>query len=144
MKKKLMSVLFATVACLAPVGAVEWQTDWTAAKQQAAEENKPLFLFFTGSNWCSWCNRLESEVLSTPEFTSRMGDKFIFVKLDFPRGESQSETLKKQNKVLQDTYEVSSYPTVILVNSQGEVINSTGYRSGGAAAYADHLEGMLK
>ena len=26
-------------------------------------------LFFTGSDWCGWCMRLQREVFLTPEFT---------------------------------------------------------------------------
>jgi thiol:disulfide interchange protein len=39
-----------------------WLTDFAAAKQQAASENKKLLLDFTGSDWCGYCKLLEAEV----------------------------------------------------------------------------------
>ena len=27
-------------------------------------------MFFTGSDWCGWCIRLQKEVLKTPEFAT--------------------------------------------------------------------------
>src|ERR1019366_2897612 len=36
-----------------------WLTDFAAAKQQAAGENKKMLLDFTGSDWCYFCKRLD-------------------------------------------------------------------------------------
>lgn len=45
-----------------------WHTNVKEAIDLAKKEDKPLFLFFTGSDWCGWCIRLQKEVFKTPEF----------------------------------------------------------------------------
>lgn len=45
-------------------------TDFEAAKATAQAEGKPLFLYFTGSDWCVWCIRLEEEVFSREAFVN--------------------------------------------------------------------------
>ena len=42
-----------------------WLTDYAGALAQAKKQGRKTFLFFTGSDWCTWCARLDREVLST-------------------------------------------------------------------------------
>ena len=42
-------------------------------------------LFFTGSDWCGWCIRLQKEVFFKPEFTKWAAENVVLVELDFPR-----------------------------------------------------------
>ena len=47
---------------------LKWHTDISDAAKESLETKKPLMLFFTGSDWCGWCKRLQKEVFQTPEF----------------------------------------------------------------------------
>lgn len=117
-----------------------WQTNYQAALQQAKSSSKPMVLFFTGSDWCSWCTKLEQEVFNTPEFAQSVGNKFIFVLIDFPVYAAQDPQIKAQNKELQQRFNVRSFPTVVLFNAQqNQQIGTTGYRAGGGKQYADYL-----
>ncbi|MGK5595096.1 MAG: thioredoxin family protein [Parachlamydiaceae bacterium] len=118
---------------------LNWQTNYDQAVEQAKNQHKHLFLFFTGSDWCGWCHKLESEVLDTPEFAQRVGDKFIFVVLDFPMKTKLDPQLSRQNKELQQKFKVKGYPTVIILDEEQRPIETTGYRPGGGRAYADYL-----
>ena len=42
---------------------IEWHTDVNKAVNISVETGKPLFFFFTGSDWCGWCKKLVKEVL---------------------------------------------------------------------------------
>lgn len=119
--------------------SIHWQTNYTAAKEQAEKESKPMLLLFTGSDWCGWCKKLENEVFDKPEFQNQMGGKLIFVMLDFPMAAKQSPQLKSQNEELKNKYNVTGFPTVVVINPQGKVLGTTGYKAGGPKAYADHL-----
>jgi protein disulfide-isomerase len=143
MLKQIACLCFLTIATTLSA-AIDWQTNWEGAKQQARQQNKPLLLFFTGSDWCSWCIKLEKEVLSTTEFSQAFGNKVIFVKLDFPRGKNQPSEVREQNRSLQNKYEVKGFPTVILLDSNETLLGSTGYRPGGGKAYAAHLDEILQ
>ena len=54
-----------------------WHTDINKAIAISKKENKPMFLFFTGSDWCGWCIKLQKEVFKTPEFTAWAKDKVV-------------------------------------------------------------------
>ena len=106
-----------------------WLTELAAAKKQAAEENKPILMFFTGSDWCGWCIKLHEDVLDKQEFQDFAKENVILLELDFPNSKPQSDELKKQNKALGDKFDVDGYPTMVLVASDGEkeITRSVGY-----------------
>jgi len=119
---------------------INWLTNFDDAVNQSKASSKPLVLFFTGSDWCSWCKRLEDEVLNTPEFSAAIGNKFIFVKLDAPLYTAQDPNLKAQIKQLQQRFGVRSFPTILLFDAKNnQQIGSTGYRPGGGKSFADYL-----
>jgi len=35
------------------------------------------------------------------------------------------------------------YPTIVILNSKGDLINSTGYLAGGAKKYVEHLKAII-
>lgn len=118
-----------------------WMTDFEAAKAAAAEKGKDLLLDFSGSDWCYWCKRLNSEVFSKQGFIDSASEHFIFVKIDFPSDKSeQSTTLREQNERLQRMFRIQGYPTVLLMTADGRPYAETGYREGGPDAYLRHLE----
>jgi protein disulfide-isomerase len=119
---------------------VKWLTNYEEAVQQSKAASKPLVLFFTGKDWCGWCNKLDEEAFETKEFAEAAGNKFIFVMLDFPLYSAQDPKIKAQNKELQQKFDVRSFPTVIVVDpKQNQQIGVTGYRPGGGKAFADYL-----
>ena len=65
--------------------SVVWLTDFEAAKKQAAAEKKPIMMFFTGSDWCGWCQKLHEDVLDKDEFQAFAKDGVVLLELDFPR-----------------------------------------------------------
>jgi thioredoxin-related protein len=116
-----------------------WQTDFEAAKTKAKAEKKLLLVDFTGSDWCGWCKKLVAEVFSKEEFKKEAPKKFVLVELDFPQSKKQSDELKKQNKKLLEQYKVQGYPTILVLDAEGQVVAKTGYQAGGAEKYVKHL-----
>lgn len=123
---------------------VNWLTDYDEAIKSSKNSSKPIVLFFTGSDWCSWCTKLEQEALDTPEFAETVGDKFIFVKLDFPLNTPLPPKITAQNKDLQKKHDVRGFPTIIILDPKDQRrIGLTGYRPGGGKAYATHLLNII-
>lgn len=118
----------------------QWTTDYDSALASASGTDKKVFLFFTGSDWCGWCKRLDAEVLSTSEFQGYARDNLVLVKLDFPQSIPQSEQLKAQNAQLAQRFGIKGYPTVIVLNSSGNPIGRTGYKQGGPSPYIAQLK----
>ena len=128
-----------------------WHTDMSKATDISIKENKPMFLFFTGSDWCGWCIRLQKEVLKTPEFAKWAKENVVLVELDYPRKQYQSEEIRRQNAELQQAFGVQGYPTVFFakgVTKNGKInfegLGSTGYVAGGPSAWLAVANGFLK
>lgn len=123
-----------------------WETNFENAVAKAKKDKKKILVNFTGSDWCGWCIRLDTEVFSKGEFVTYANETFVCVKLDFPKDKSKtSDAEKKQNQELAMQYKVRGFPTILLLDADKNLVMETGYQSGGAKTYIDHLnEGMKK
>jgi len=122
------------------VGVGEWTTDYAAALSQARATKKTVFLFFTGSDWCGWCKRLDKEVLSTGDFKAYARANLILVKLDFPRNIPLPAQLKARNQKLAEQYGIEGYPTIVVLNSAGKNVGTLGYMEGGPRVFLKELK----
>jgi len=123
-------------------GAGEWTTDYVAALVQAKAEKKKVLLFFTGSDWCGWCMRLDKEILSTADFKAYARGELVLVKLDFPRSTPQSQQVKARNQKLSQQYKIKGYPTIIVLNNVGRAVGTLGYQEGGPGPFIKALKGF--
>lgn len=123
-------------------GEIKWLDSYEQAVADSKETSKPIILFFTGSDWCTWCSRLEREVFDSQEFRES-SSKFIFLKLDFPLNHSLPQNITSQNKELQRKYDVRSFPTIVILDPQQRQIGITGYRPGGGKSYSAHLDKVV-
>src|ERR1700733_11159585 len=97
-KLKTISLLFffatlglkAQTVTAAKNEGLTWYTDIMKANDVSIATKKPLFAFFTGSDWCGWCKKLEHDVFSKPAFIEWAKKNVILVELDFPRGKTLS------------------------------------------------------
>ncbi len=133
-----------TSAVTAEDSAISWLQDFETAAQTALLEQKPIILFFTGSDWCGWCQKLKREVLDTEDFARRVDGKFIFVELDFPRYKTLPVVQERQNRSLLRRYQVRGFPTIIVLGADQEIVAKTGYLPIGPERYAEHLFSMLE
>jgi protein disulfide-isomerase len=117
-----------------------WHTNLEEAVAIAKAENKPVFLQFSGSDWCKWCIRLNEEVLFTPEFAAWAKENIVLVNLDFPQTIPQTEEVKLYNRSLMNKYGVRGFPTVLLLDNETNVVLQTGYQAGGPARYIAHIK----
>lgn len=122
---------------------LNWEENLETALQKAKAENKAVLVNFTGSDWCQWCIKLSDEVFSKSEFEDYAEDNLILVRLDFPRNIEQSAETKLYNNQLAQRYGVQGFPTILLFNSQGQMVLQTGYQPGGPVSYVEHLKNKL-
>jgi protein disulfide-isomerase len=94
-----------------------WHTDFTKANELSTKTGKPIFAFFTGSDWCGWCRKLQAAVFVKPDFIKWANEKVILLELDFPRRTQLPDTLKQQNQQLAGVFKVRGYPTCWLFNT---------------------------
>lgn len=113
--------LIALISSLSLYGA-SWINDLDTALARGKKEEKPILAYFTGP-WCIWCQRLDEVFLSQSSF-DKLSQDMIFVKLEY----SQNSKDLTQNQVKwKRTYQVYSYPTLLVLNSQGVLVGSVGY-----------------
>ena len=151
--KKILAVLLIAFSLngFAQQKALVWHTDVNKAIELSVKTEKPLFMFFTGSDWCGWCKRLVKEVFIKPEFAAWATKNVILVELDFPRRTPISEDLKKQNRELGQMFGVRGYPSIWFVTPEvtaGKVnfnkLGSQGYVAGGPKAWTAGANKILK
>jgi protein disulfide-isomerase len=141
MKRVLSALIVCCVAGTLLAADSSWFTSVPDAKAKAEKEKKLVLLDFTGSDWCGWCIKLNSEVFSKSEFADYAKKNLVLVEVDFPHNKSQSEELKMANKALGEKYEVSGYPTLVVLKPDGTVVwKQVGYLAGGPSAMIAKLD----
>jgi protein disulfide-isomerase len=152
--RPILATLAALVATASFACAAEgWTRDFEAAKAQSKAENKPIFLYFTGSDWCGWCKKMEKDILKTKEFLTFAKENIILVELDYPKNPAnkakQPEAEVAQNKALDDKFKITGYPTIYLVDAQGERLPGSEdfaldkFTKDGAAGFIQGLKDFL-
>lgn len=138
-----IAALFFSVSLYAPKKSaakesLEWHTDIEKARELSVKQHKPIFAFFTGSDWCGWCHKLQREVFAKPEFIAWAKKNVVLVELDFPRRKQLPKELMEQNMSLQQAFQVQGYPTIWIFTLERDEqkkytispLGSLGYPSG--------------
>jgi thioredoxin-related protein len=140
---KKIAIVLLTCWMTGPLLAAEahWLTSLPEAKAQAKKENKLILLDFTGSDWCGWCKKLDSETFSKSEFVDYANKNLVLVEVDFPAQKPQPTAVKDANKALQEKYGVNGYPTLIVLKPDGTKLwEQPGYLAGGPSAMIAKLD----
>lgn len=119
---RLAKIFFAAAALFLAVSSglkaqevkhgLTWYTDVTKVYELSKKTKKPVFAFFTGSDWCGWCHKLEANVFAKPGFQEWAKSNVILLELDFPRNKKLPDELVQQNSGLQQFFQVQGYPTI--------------------------------
>ncbi len=120
-----------------------WSSDFAAAQAEARTLRRPILAYFSGSDWCGWCARLEREVFSRPAFRAYAASNLVLFVADFPQHRPLPPKVRAQNERLARQYAIEGFPTILLLDAEGKVLARTGYRPGGAEAYTDHLRLLM-
>ncbi len=121
----------------------QWTENLDQAEIKAQQNQKYIFVNFSGSDWCHWCITMEKEILNTVEFKEFAKDNLILVSIDFPKRKKQDKALKQRNDALAKEYGIRGFPSVAIIDPAGELVTITGYRRGGAKNYIKHLEQII-
>jgi protein disulfide-isomerase len=119
-----------------------WYTKLDEAQKISKAQKKPIFAFFTGSDWCGWCHKLHRDVLDKPAFIDWAKKNVVLLELDYPRRKQLPADLAQQNGELQQVFKVQGYPTVWLFTMEEDAatkkkninpLGSLGYPQGAEA-----------
>ena len=134
------------VAAETKTPAFRWSNDYGQAIEKANAENKVVMVLFTGSDWCTYCTKLEKEVFAKPEFDAWASERFVPLMVDFPRNKKLAQDIEIQNEQLKDKYAkyIGGYPTVLFVDPAGQVVGKLGHLRGGAKDWIAAADRQIK
>ena len=127
---------------------LEWYTNLDEVHKLSKETGKPIFGFFTGSDWCGWCHKLQRDVFAKQAFIDWAKEEVILLELDFPRKKQLEPALQKQNQDLQQAFRVTGYPTIWIFNTEKDeetnkynisALGKLGYPSGAVPGKEEDL-----
>ncbi len=121
-------------------GAKEARLPWIQSYEKGLEEakakNLPIYLIFTGPDWCFYCHQMEEKIFSDPAFIKAVTGKFVFVEILLPKSRDYSPELKE----LMKSYDVRFVPTSIVLSSDAKKeLGRWGYPRISAAEFADFV-----
>jgi thioredoxin-related protein len=98
----------------------DWITDPAEAMQQTKALGKPVLIEFAGSDWSPICQRVQKDVLDTPQFKDFSDQYLVLYLADFPRNSTLDPRIAAQNAQLAKNCGVDNYPTFYLVGADGK------------------------
>lgn len=111
------------------ISNLNWLLDLEEAKQESVSSNKPILIYFTGSDWCGPCKLLKKDFFNTDAFEEK-AKHFVLLKVDMPRRiDIITPEQKVKNKVLVKKYNKNGgYPNLVVLNKNLNVIGElSGY-----------------
>ncbi|MGZ2369734.1 thioredoxin family protein [Ancylomarina sp. YFZ004] len=115
--------------------------------QIAKDENKLIFMNFSGSDWCRSCMVLKQSILNTAEFESFANEKLVLLDVDFPRKKKNrlSKEQTKYNEKLAEKYNKDGqFPTIIILDSDLNIVAKTGYKRLSPTQYIAHIKTLIE
>lgn len=137
--KKWMMVLTVVSIAVGAFASEGWESDFKKASARAKAEGKYMLIDFSGSDWCGWCIKLDKEVFSQQVFKDYAKDHLVLLLVDWPQRTPDSKEVQARSRPLMEKFGIDSFPTVILLDPNGEPVDKTGYRPGGAEAYIEYI-----
>lgn len=117
--------------------------DYSEAAKLAVMQNKPLLLFFSGSDWSGLSMKMKNEIFQAEDFTQKLQDQLICVEIDFPRHHQIDSNFARRGEVLKNRYQVEEFPSLVLIDPEGRLIAKLGYLPEQAAPLAEDLLYLL-
>jgi thioredoxin-related protein len=127
----MVSLRHAAAFCLVLLGGVfasgahasgvEWKP-FDQGLQDASSKRKYSFVSVY-TDWCGYCRKLDRETLRAEPVVAELKKHFVSVKLNAESDEQvtwKGKTMSKRDLAL--LWGVEGYPTMLFLNSQGEII----------------------
>lgn len=113
-----------------------WVVDYEGAKETARRDAKRILIAFTGSNWCPWSKKLQTQILANPKFVSQASKDFVLVMIDVPKAKDRrADSPDSPNVALKKEFH-ASIPGVVITDADGREIKSyDGYKKGSVEQY---------
>ncbi len=139
------SFLFALClsAFFAQAGEMTWLPTIKATEQAAQQQQRDVYLLFTGTDWCPACQHLHDNILTSDLFTDWAKDKFIPAEQIMPRKPDTTKPNIVELYALMKKYHVDSFPTAVICTPDMRPYAKVMSSAPSAADYIKRMEGAL-
>ena len=96
--------------------AQQWVRSYRSARKQALSQNKKLFLFFSGSDWCMEGRKMQSTLFRSKAFRDLTREKYVLYNADFPRQKMLGQEAREYNQRLASRYGITHFPAIVLAD----------------------------
>ncbi len=121
--------------------------DWDAAVALSKSSGTPLFVIFTGSDWCGWCQLMEKNVFSKDEWKDFAGKELVVAWVNMPKDKSLlPKGAMERNSQLCAMYGVRGFPTYFLFQAgdiTAPVAQFGASRDADAKSFVEHVTAKL-
>ena len=121
-----------------------WIEDFRQAQAIAQQQKRYIFVAFTSMDSSEYSKKIDEEIFKTDEFKTYARKHLVLVRIDFPTTATQPATLSTQNKILAEQFAIRGYPSVVVLNPQGQKIGDSKYMKGGPEAFLKELSAKVK
>jgi thioredoxin-related protein len=101
-----------------------WLVNFNDAQAQAIKEQKPILVNFTAGDTCSMCEKLYTDVFSTPVFKEWAGKYLVLLEIDFSKKNQLPPSYEEQHEAMAGSLKVDSYPATWILNITHEPENN--------------------
>jgi thiol:disulfide interchange protein len=96
---------------------IVWERDYEKAIERARAEKK-IILADMFTDWCVLCKDMDRETFGDPNLIRQMAKEYVWLKLN-------TET-EEDGKKLQEEFGITTYPSILVLDSDGEEIDRIG------------------
>lgn len=112
--------------------------------RKSAHDNKPVFLVFSGSDWCAPCIRFKARILTDPIFTEFADRNLLLVIADFPQRKRLPAEVINENESLAENYNPHGiFPLLVLLRPDRSVLSQLTYRDESADVFIGEMRSKI-
>ena len=97
-------VIILTLFSSSVFSTLYWEVDFSEALKIARKQEKPILLYFCGSDWCGWCIKLNRNILQSAAFEKELETQLVFTTVDFPSKKLLSHKIVNLNRALKKIF----------------------------------------
>jgi thioredoxin-related protein len=121
-----------------------WLTDYEEARTISAQTDRYLFMAFTSMDSGEWSKKMDDELFKSRAFLDYAHKRFVLLRIDHPTATTLPAQLAKQNRMLDEAFNIKGYPYVIVLNPKGEKLAESKYLKGGAEFFMKQLTPIVE
>jgi hypothetical protein len=118
--------------------AKSWPRAYAQAIETAKEEKKFVFILFIRSTTDERSRKLQANALGRPPFRDYAQKNLVQLEVDM-------DSLRYDEKEIRSAikrFKVEQFPTILLINGEGDMLARFGYREGGPEVWIEEIEGF--